>query len=458
MKKHLIYLAGVTIMAFSSIAQENLYGVSGNMVTGDFDNDNIVDDIAAFNTSGDIPVLQIWESDNGFVTKKNAKCRLPFDFLTPQSLNSKIVSGDFDNDGYIDDIASIYEIGLNKTSITVWINNSGEFTPQRWWYGGDFDANQVEQTIVSGDFDNDGFIDDIAAFYNYDQKQTKIYVWKSNGKQFAWPGTWWIGNDFNSTKIQGTTVSGDFDHDGFIDDIASLYNYNDGYCKIFVWNSTKNNFVWPHTYFSQKNFNADNIKNSVVSGDFNNNGFIDNIAAFYSNDENLSSIIVFEKNNGKFTEPAEWWYGSNENIITKTRLVAGDFNGNNTFDNIMGLAINNENAVLIKWTAQNNSFTVPDNVWKSSVLSVKENASLANNSKLNLYPIPNNGHFTVDIPNSDDKYLTVTIINSLGIKVKNIQTKPGVSLPVVLDDITPGTYIIQITGNYLTLNKSFIIN
>jgi len=457
MKKHLLYIASIVVLSFSSIAQENFQGVSGNMVVGDFDNDNIIDDIAAFNTAENIPVLQIWESNNGFVTKQNAKCRMPFDFLNASSLNSKIVSGDFDNDGYIDDIASIYEISLNKTSVTVWINNSGEFTPQRWWYGGDFDANQVEQTIVSGDFDNDGYVDDIAAFYNYNQKKTKVYVWKSNGKQFSWPGTWWTGNDFNSVKIQGTTVSGDFDHDRFIDDIASLYNYDDGYCKIFVWTSTKNRFKWPYTYFKQKDFNVSNVKNSIVSGDFNNNGYVDNIAAFYNNGENSSSIIVFEKENGRFGEPAEWWYGNNKNVTTKTRLVAGDFDENSAINNIMGLAIDNNKASLIKWTAINNSFTVPEDVWKGEVLSEKENKTFANNKELNLYPSPNNGHFTVDIPNSDDEYLTVTIINSLGSKIKSFQTKSGVSLPVNIDNITTGTYIIQITGSNFTLNKNFII-
>jgi hypothetical protein len=35
-------------------------------------------------------------------------------------LNEKIVAGDFDHDGFMDDLAGIYSIGVDKTSFTVW--------------------------------------------------------------------------------------------------------------------------------------------------------------------------------------------------------------------------------------------------------------------------------------------------------------------------------------------------
>jgi hypothetical protein len=466
MKKHihLIFILSLTFLINTqTFSQTNYYGVSGNMIAGDFDNDGLLDDIAAFNTSGELPVLNLWNSNNGWMNESQASCRLPFDFLSAKSLNSKIVAGDFDNDGFMDDIASLYEIGLNQTSLTVWLNNKGEFTPQRWWYGGDFDANQVAQTMVVGDFDNDGFMDDIAAFYDYDQKTTKVFVWNSDGTKFAWPGTWWMGSDFNATRIQGTLVAGDFDHDGFQDDIAALYNYSDDFCKIFVWTKNKNKFNWPYTWFAEADFAAGNTKNNVVAGDFNKNGFVDNIAALYKSDENNSSILVFERNQQGFDAPNTWWYGTNEAATTNMRLVSADINSNAKNDQITGLSIVGNEATLTTWTAGDNIFILPENNWQGAALAIEdcenEGGCLPNNlaEELNLYPNPSKGQFTVELPSTDDLEVNIAIFNVLGSQVINLESQSGINLPIQMEEFKAGTYVIQITGKDFTQQQNFII-
>jgi len=466
MKKLLQFIFIITLAQFISLqsfAQTNYYGVSGNMVSGDFNNDGVLDDIAAFNTSGELPILTLWTSNSGWIDESEANCIMPFDFLSTKSLNSKIVAGDFDNDGFIDDIASIYEIGHNKTSLTVWINNDGKFSPERWWYGGDFDANQVAQTIVAGDFDSDGFVDDIAAFYDYEKKRSKVFVWKSNGKEFAWPTVWWAGGDFNSTQIQGTIVAGDFDHDGFKDDIAALYDYYNDYTKIFVWTAKRNKFNWPYTWFAQADFAAGNAKNNIIAGDFNNNGFEDNIAALYKDDDNSSSILVFERSKRGFDSPNIWWYGNSEATETNMRLVSADLNSNSISDQITGLSITGEDATLMTWTAENNIFTIPVNNWQGIALGIdnceNDGSCLPNISEENisLYPNPSNGVFSVEIPASDDQTVSITVFNVLGSQVLTIQSQPGVSLPMRLNDFKTGTYVLQITGKNYTVNKNFVI-
>jgi hypothetical protein len=466
MKKFILYLFVLTafqLVSFNAISQTNYYGVSGNMVSGDFDNDGLLDDIAAFNTADELPALKLWTARNGWIEESEANCRLPFDFLSPKSLNSKIVAGDFDNDGFIDDIASIYEIGEDKTALTVWINQEGEFTPTRWWYGGDFNANKVTQTIVVGDFDKDGFVDDIAAFYDYDQSKTKVFVWKSDGKKFGWPETWWVGNDFNATRIQGTTVVGDFDHDGFKNDIAALYNYADDYCKIFVWTPNNNGFNWPYTWFKQDKFATGNAKNNVVAGDFNKNGYVDNIAALYRADEYASSILVFEKGDKGFETPNTWWYGNDEATTTQMRLVSADVNNNSKYDQITGLSISGNDAVLATWTAQNRSFTLPESNWTGVALSLEDceenGGCLPNNliSSIKLYPNPNQGHFTVEIPKLVESNVDVTLYNVLGVQVMKLQAVSGQNLPIQMDNYKTGTYMLQITGKDFSVNQNFIV-
>jgi hypothetical protein len=460
--KKALFIAAASL-SFNSYSQNNYYGVTGNMVAGDFDQDGLTDDIAAFNTATEIPKLTLWTLDNGKMQEQDANCQLSFDFLGAKSLNAKIVAGDFDNDGFIDDLASIYEIGVDKTSVTVWLNNKGQFTPQRWWYGADFDANQTYQTMVAGDFDNDGFMDDIAAFYNYEMKATKVYVWMSDKTQFGWPGTWWIGKDFDATRIQGTLAAGDFDCDGFKDDMAALYDYSDGFCKAFVWTTDKNKFNWPYTWFAQSGFDAGKLKGNVIAGDFDQNGFDDNLAALYQNNENSSSIIVFKRDNKGFELPDTWWYGANEAITANMRLVTADLNNNAKNDQFTGLTITGTNATLTTWTAENNRFTLPEEVWQGFALSLedcnKQGGCITNDlaGGINVYPNPNNGQFNIEIPKTNDELIQVTFYNVLGSQVLSLQAQTGQILSMDMSNLKAGSYVVQITGNEINLKQNFII-
>jgi hypothetical protein len=466
MKKNMHFLRLVVMLLLignTAFSQTNYFGVTGNMVSGDFDNDGKLDDIAAFNTASELPQLMLWTNENGWINEQTANCKLPFDFLSPQSMNAKIVTGDFDNDGFLDDIASIYEIGQNQTSLTVWLNNQGVFSPSRWWFGGDFDANQTQQTIVSGDFDHDGFVDDIAAFYNYEQEKTKVYVWLSDSKQFAWPGTWWIGTDFNSTRIQGTMVSGDFDHDGYQDDIAALYDYADNYCKAFVWTTENKTFNWPYTWFTEADFAAGKAKGNIVSGDFDGNGFMDNLAALFENDENSSTVLVFKHDKKAFAKPEIWWYGQGEAQTANMRLVAGDFNNNNQINQFAGLLIDGTEAKLTAWTAENNQFTTPEELWQGIALSAEDcenNGGCLPNElaeSFKIYPNPSQGQFTLEIPNVNNGAVTLNIYTILGAQVYQNKVQSGSIMPLDLPELKTGNYMIQITGTDFTLNQNLII-
>jgi len=468
MKKFtLVFLASLSLVALISLksfSQVNYQSLNNNMVTGDFNNDGIGGDVAAFNTEGQAAELMVWNSDRFALNKAPVNFQLPADLTDAKLINAKIVSGDFDRDGYKDDIAAIYEIGHDKTSITVWINNKGVFTPSQWWYGGDFDANQTPQTIVSGDFDNDGYADDIAAFYNYDQKQTKIYVWKSTGTKFEWPGTWWIGNDFNSARVRGTVVAGDFDHDGFIDDIAALYNYSNDSCNIFVWTSKANQFGWPDTWYSKGNFKVSNVKGNVVAGDFNHNGFVDNIAAVYKNGESSSTFLVWERNKQGFTEPQDWWYGQGEALSADQRIFPIDLNGDGVVDQITGLSINNRDAELLTWTSETNHFTLPQTNWTgtNTIQSDCETKGSCLPNQLSvdfkLYPNPNNGQFTLELPYTDEDQLEVLVYTVLGSEVQHFTAKPGQVLPIDLTSMKCGSYFVKISGTQTQMRQNFMVN
>jgi len=464
MKKYLpLFLLAFTVLCKPIYSQQSYQGYNNTIVSVDFDNNGFVDDVVGFNTTSLNYNLNLWQNTDGSFIENEVAIDLPIDLSDVEFLKGKVVSGDFDNDGYHDDIASIYEIGLNKTSITVWINKDGKYKAKQWWYGGNFDANQTKLTMVSGDFDNDGFIDDIAAFYDYQNDQTKVFVWKSDSEKFGWPGTWWVGNDFSSVRIQGKMVVGDFDHDGFVDDIAALYDYVDNYCKIFVWPSNGNKFAWPGTYYKENDFIASKVKGNVVAGDFNENGFIDNIAAFYMNDEYQSEILVWQRNKTGFDSPETWWYGNSEGYNTNNRLVAFDSDGNGVTDQFSGIGINEQEANINTWTAENKSFSMNSADWQGIALYAgdceKNGGCLINKfgENIQVYPNPASDLCRIALPGYESDNVEINIYNNLGSLVFKSNATCGKEVELAIDHLNTGNYMIQIQGENVNHREKLVI-
>jgi hypothetical protein len=145
------------------------------------------------------------------------------------------------------------------------------------------------------------------------------------------------------------------------------------------------------------------------------------------------------------------------------RLVSADVNNNSKCDQITGLSISGNDAVLATWTAQNRAFTLPESNWTGLALSLEdceENGGCLPNTTLkncNLYPNPNKGHFTVEIPKSVETEVDVTLYNVLGVQVMKLQAKSGQNLPIQMDNFKTGTYLLQITGKDFSVNQNFIV-
>jgi len=65
--------------------------------------------------------------------------------------------------------------------------------------------------VVSGNFNSDGH-EDIAAFYDYGNNETRIHVWLSNGESaFKYEGSrgWWTARRYPAKNIVNT-LCGEF--------------------------------------------------------------------------------------------------------------------------------------------------------------------------------------------------------------------------------------------------------
>jgi len=165
-------------------------------LAGDFDRDGLTDDVAIFRPTNDY-----WYFDydhDGDADESNG----PWGFGVARPL-----AGDFDRDGFIDDVA------LFNDTLSWWCydydhdNADGicDEVVQDW--------GEETDRPVAGDWDRDGFVDDVAVFrwmnhycyYDYDHDGT------TDEEHWHW------------TTENGLPVAGDFDRDGYVDDLA-LYD------------------------------------------------------------------------------------------------------------------------------------------------------------------------------------------------------------------------------------------
>jgi hypothetical protein len=264
---------------------------TGRVVSGAFGNDldesNSRNSLAMFRgiigpNGENIAILDVYKYGGSLWTPWSATYDV-------SKITDRVVSGDFDNDGSIDDIAAISDDGSSNTSIDVWsvfntvVGNSVTFYDNMWTsttYGAhSYDATKITGRVVSGDFDSDGFYDDIAAFYDYGGGVTKLHVWlrnNSGGFTYVWR---WETSGYSCSQITGRVVSGDFDRDGKCDDIAALYDYGGGAARlhVFTGNGASSSFTYSNGadgwWSVASGYTPSNITFRVVSGNFDRSGF-----------------------------------------------------------------------------------------------------------------------------------------------------------------------------------------
>ncbi|MBK9192779.1 MAG: T9SS type A sorting domain-containing protein [Crocinitomicaceae bacterium] len=282
----------------------------GRVVNGDFDNDGKQDDIAAFyNYGGSTTQIHRWTSTGNLF---NVSTFWPVSGYDVTKITNRVVSGDFDNDGNNDDIAAFYDYGSGNTRIHVWLGSPSGFSYQGstgWWSvtNGGYDCNKITSRVVCGDFDHDGFQDDIAAFFNNGGSNTRIHVWKSTGSAFTYSGStgWWSSSSLNSNLLTGRVVVGDFDQDNFLDDIAAFYDNGTG-TNLRVWKSSGTAFTYSGNtgWWNVPNgYDTDNFTGRVVSGDFDRDDTCNDITVFYDRTNSCGSLRtnVWQSNSTSFS-------------------------------------------------------------------------------------------------------------------------------------------------------------
>ena len=219
------------------------------------------------------------------------------------------VSGDFDLDGRNDDILVLYKYStFNCEFHRLRCNADKTFSFTSMWTGLQYEADRARGRVVSGDFNQDGKKAEVAVFYDYGGFKTQAHIFRSFGNTISSQGAWWEGNSYDGSKIKNRIVSGDFDGDGYFDDVTCFYDYGNSTTSAHVFKSNGSSLPYAGAFWTGNSYAAVMISNRVVSADFSNDGKTD-IAAMYDYTNSNSRIHVWKSQQTTYASPstAGWW-------------------------------------------------------------------------------------------------------------------------------------------------------
>ncbi|WP_431167249.1 T9SS type A sorting domain-containing protein [Tenacibaculum halocynthiae] len=474
MKKRIQLIGVFLIIANSVLAQDCYfdptedvidYVVSGNFSQND-SGDKVINDIVMLkqdNSSGTFTINTLSSEGNGDRVLNVGTTMINYDLA---NVKGRMVRGDFDNDGHIDDFILINKTGTSSMRFDLFKSNGAtqpSFTKSTIYELNGYDPDKITGRVVSGDFDGDGDWDDIAAFYDYGNGETRIHVWLLTGSSFSYQYStgWWNSTGYTAGRVTDRVVSGDFDKDGKVDDIAAFYDYGNGETRIHVWLSTGANFWYQSSYgwfvsSPNENFYADRVSKRVLSLNIDRKGEnYDDIVALYRNNSTGTVLMrVWKSDETSFNEVSQsqiehshaWYYGLSPSLISG-RIVDYDSRESNSTqgkpsdiiafedeeDSRCRLLISKKRINKIKINAYYPPYCLPKNNPNSELV-------------ISAYPNPTESITTIEIPE-------LLIDDTSRIEVHNLYNRlvfsddvKSSTIKIDLSKQIPGVYMVKVIG------------
>lgn len=400
------------------------------------------------------------------VLQKNASSFL-YDL---SKVNGRMVAGDFDGDGDVNDFALLYKVNSSQMRVDVFESNgasSPTFSKSTYLTLNGYNADRITGRIVSGDFDGDNREDDIAMFYDYGGGQTRIHVLKGLGSSFSYQGSggFWASNGYYAGRVTGRVVSGDFNRDGTKDDIAAFYDYGGGQTRIHVWLSNGSSFSYQGStgWWSSTGYTASKITGRVVSVNIDSDGkAFDDIAVFYDYGGNQTRMHVFESNGSGFTYSGNngWWIGNGFTASKITGRVAAinsgagiglgvGYVGPTTTDVI---AFYNHGTSTTKyhiWKANNPPFGSPNVTYQQHNFCTTKSASKREAAAevgfdLHIYPNPTSNKLNISLSGKALKeQATIELYSLTGQLMQSLQTS-DMQLSIDMREYQAGIFLLRV--------------
>jgi hypothetical protein len=203
------------------------------------------------------------------------------------------VPGDFNGDG-IPDIAASAAAGL----VTIWLGDAtGNFTLKQQISATPFYGGPIAGAV--GDFNGDGKLDIVILNNNVNPGVAQIYLGNGDGAFPPLPNAVVTVGTVNQNSPNSVVV-GDFNRDGFLDfATANRSPYNDS--MSVVMGNGNGTFQTAVNYPTTNNLNTVNAV-SIVTGDFNHDGYLD--LAMLLQGGNSQIAVFLNAGNGTFGTPS----------------------------------------------------------------------------------------------------------------------------------------------------------
>jgi hypothetical protein len=323
-----------------------------------------------------------------------------------ENFRGRVVCLDADGDGHHNEIAALYNNGNNTMSILVWqyVYNLGTWAFNVAYTSAPvYDLTKVGNRIAAGDFDNDGRYDDIAAFYDYGAPEFKIHMFRFDGNYSIAYDWYYETYGYDATKTTGRIVSGDFDRDGYIDDIAALYDYGSNSVQMHVFNSNGSSITQANYYWAATGYNPAMVNGTLVSGNFDKSGVInhknDDIVALYDyGSGNVKAHVWTNTGSQSFSYSWKWQVSGFDVSQVRNRMFQFQPSGDSPEKNYhMGGLYNygSTTSVMYKWTNNFNSNwdfgTSTPNLCGAKSLMQTDEETAPTIEGLSVYPNPSTG-------------------------------------------------------------------
>ncbi|MBL7994544.1 VCBS repeat-containing protein [bacterium] len=240
--------------------------IYGSTQWGDYDNDGDLDILLTGNSGGGIAVSKIYRNDNSIFTDIAAGLVGVYEGSSAWL--------DYDNDGDLDVLLA----GWNGVTsyCRIYRNDAGIFTD----INAGFFEGSYKSSVASGDYDNDGDLDILIGWANYD---LRLYR-NDHGVFNLVPST---GLSI-STNLGGKIAMGDYDRDG---DLDVLISGTSGGIITSIFNNDNGQF-------SDTNVGLVGVVGSVAWGNYDSDGDLDILLSGPTGATDTS--IIYRNDNGSF--------------------------------------------------------------------------------------------------------------------------------------------------------------
>ncbi len=215
--------------------------------------------------------------------------------------------------------------------------------PDIWWSSID-SWNEASSKVVSGDFNDDGLID-LLSLYTQDDGRSILWFFENNGEGLSEPKKWWSSSE-EWLVVESQVISGDYDMDGNLD-LLIMYNYGDRRARMWFFQGYGAGFYAPQVWWDSGADGWNGRATRIVAGDFNADGLMD-IFGLYSHANKRASAWVFVNTVGKYSNPIKLWDSGEGNWDgERTKIVSGDFDGDGIVSSVAAITDSQDKGVGI---------------------------------------------------------------------------------------------------------------